>query len=225
MAKASTRTALAAPATLVALVRLGRPEFLTGGLLMHALGVAMARFAGAPIDLAALAACQLAITSTQLMTHYGNEFFDLGADLANPTPTRWAGGSRVLVEGRVSPSTALAAAALFGIVALAAAVLVAVVLNRGWLTLAPFVVAIALAWSYSAPPLRLHSRGLGEATTALLVPGAAVLVGFWVQAGRLEAMPLLVVLPLCLLQFGMLLLIELPDRVGDASVGKRTLVV
>jgi 1,4-dihydroxy-2-naphthoate octaprenyltransferase len=65
---------------------------------------------------------------------------------------------------------------------------------------------------------------LGELTTALLVAGMTPLVGFYLQTGRV-GVPLLGVLPLCCLQFAMLLTIEFPDAVGDAAVGKRTLVV
>jgi 1,4-dihydroxy-2-naphthoate octaprenyltransferase len=50
------------------------------------------------------------------------------------------------------------------------------------------------------------------------------LVGFYVQAGRLGP-ALLGVLPLCCMQFAMLLAVEFPDAVGDATVCKRTLVV
>ena len=40
------------------------------------------------------------------------------------------------------------------------------------------------------------------------------LVGFYLQTGRLGT-PLLGVLPLCCMQFAMLLTIEFPDAVGD----------
>jgi 1,4-dihydroxy-2-naphthoate octaprenyltransferase len=205
--------------------RLGRPQFLVGGFVMYGLGVAIARSLGVPFDPVAYLWGQLAITATQLMTHYGNEYFDLPADRANPTPTRWAGGSRVLVAGRVPPLFALATALVLAVLALKCALILALVIRPGPLTFAVFVVPLILAWSYSAPPLQLHSRGLGELTTALLVPCAATLIGFWLQAGRFDLVPVLVVVPLCLLQFAMLLLIELPDRIGDAAVGKRTLVV
>ncbi len=205
--------------------RLGRPEFLVGGFVMHGLGIAMARYVGAPLDLRVALWGQLAITTTQLMTHYCNEYFDLAADQANPTPTRWAGGSRILVEGRVAPRVALASALVLGAISFAIALGVATLVRPGPLTFVMFVAPLFLAWSYSAPPIALHSRGLGEMTTALLVPGAATLIGFVLQTGRLEPLLLLVVLPLALLQFGMLLLIEVPDRIGDELVGKSTLVV
>ena len=84
-------------------LRMGRPHFLTGGVLLHCLGVAMARASGAPLRLPALLWGQAAVTAIQLMTHYSNDYFDLAADQANPTPTHWSGGSRVLPEGWLAP--------------------------------------------------------------------------------------------------------------------------
>jgi 1,4-dihydroxy-2-naphthoate octaprenyltransferase len=73
----------------------------------------------------------------------------------------------------------------------------------------------------------LHSRGLGELTTAVVVTGLVPYVGFTLQAGRGSGIFVLgaAVGPLAALQFCMLLAVEFPDAVGDAAVGKRTLVV
>jgi 1,4-dihydroxy-2-naphthoate octaprenyltransferase len=175
------------------------------------------------------------------MTHYANDYFDLRADQANSTPTRWSGGSRILVGGLVAPHVALRAARLFGALgALLVTSTVLVVANAAAssqsMTMAVMVgavlmLAMFLAWFYSAPPLALHSRGLGEATTAVVVTGLTPLAGFLLQVGSAPgAAPGLVILgaalwPLAALQFAMLLAIEFPDAVGDAAVGKRTLVV
>ncbi len=210
---------------MIAFVRLGRPHFLFGGLLLHGLGVAIALYTGARLNLPALLWGQAAISAIQLMTHYSNDFFDLAADLANQTPTHWSGGSRVLVEGHLRPAVALAAAIGLGTLALGAALGLALGVRSGALTLPLLILALLLAWSYSAPPVQLHSRGLGELTVALLSPGLVPLVGFYLQTGRFELLPLLAVLPLSCLQFAMLLVIEFPDAAGDAAVGKRTLVV
>ena len=72
---------------LLAFVLLGRPLFLVGGFVLHALGVAMALYGGAALNLAALLWGQIAISAIQWMTHYSNDYFDLDADRANPTPT------------------------------------------------------------------------------------------------------------------------------------------
>jgi 1,4-dihydroxy-2-naphthoate octaprenyltransferase len=218
-------TAAAWPARVRDFVRLGRPLFLAGGFLMHALGAAMAVAAGVELSVPILLWGQVAITATQLMTHYSNDYFDLEADRANQTPTPWSGGSRVLPDGLLPPHVALVAAVILTGVALAAALVLAFVLRTGPWTLPLIAMTLALAWCYSAPPIHLHSRGLGELTTALLVAVSAPLLGFYLQTGRLELVPVLAVVPLACLQFDMLLCVEFPDAAGDAAAGKRNLVV
>lgn len=210
---------------LVAFIRLGRPLFLAGGLVMHALGVAMALASGAQLNPAALLWGQIAITAIQWMTHYSNDYFDLPADRANATPTHWSGGSRVLTDGLIAPRAALVTALALACTAVVAAVVLSFIVHTGALTIPLLALSLGLAWFYSAPPLRLHSRGIGEFTTALLVPGLAPLIGFYLQYGALTPPPFLAAVPLCCLQFAMLLAVDFPDAAGDAIVGKRTLVV
>jgi 1,4-dihydroxy-2-naphthoate octaprenyltransferase len=209
-----------------ALIRLGRPLFLVGGFLLYALGAATAaRGFGTAIDWRRFALGQLAIAATQLMTHYCNDYFDLASDRANTTPTRWSGGSRVLPDGDLPPGVALIAALVLAAAALAATAVLVARAGAAPLTGPLMLAVMVLSWEYSAPPLRLHSRGAGELTVALVVSCLTPLVAFYLQAGRLARLPFLVVAPLCCLQFAMLLAIELPDAAGDAATGKRTLVV
>jgi 1,4-dihydroxy-2-naphthoate octaprenyltransferase len=208
-----------------AFILLGRPFFLVGGFVMHGLGVAMALYSGASLNLAALFWGQIAVSAIQWMTHYANDYFDVAADLANQTPTHWSGGSRILTESRLAPRVALVTAQIFAAVATVAALILAIVVQTGTLTLPLIALALLLAWFYSAPPIRLHSRGLGELTTALLVPTLVPLTGYYLHTGRLELLPVLAILPLACLQFCMLLSIEFPDEASDRTVHKGTLVV
>lgn len=185
----------------------------------------MALYRGAPLNISAVIWGQIMITATQWMTHYSNDYFDLEADRANRTPTAWSGGSRVLADGLLPPKAALITALFLGAVAIGAALYLTFELQTGMLTLPLFVLSLTLAWFYSAPPIRFHSRGLGELTSALLVTGLTPLMGFYLQSGQLELLPFLAVIPLGCLQFCMLLSVEFPDADGDAQVGKRTLVV
>lgn len=206
-------------------LRLARPLFLVGGFIFYLLGVAIALFEGSSLHWPALITGQAAVTAIQLMTHFSNDYFDLEADRGNRTPTRWSGGSRVLAEGLLSSQTALwAAVACAGLALSAIAVLALTVRPAGWSVLL-YLVALFLAWEYSAPPLRLHSRGLGEATVALVVPVLTSLVGYTLQAGSPGLMPLLASFPLACLQAAMILVINFPDEAGDRHGGKQTLVV
>jgi 1,4-dihydroxy-2-naphthoate polyprenyltransferase len=210
---------------LLAWIRLGRFHFLVGGFILHSLGLAIALTMGAVLDLRAILWGQIAITATQLMTHYANDYFDLRADDANRTPTNWSGGSRMLVEGRIHPRTALSTALIFAGVAFTAILVLSLVIRPGIGTFLLLFTALALAWFYSAPPIRLHSLGLGELTTAVVVTLLTPLTGYLLQTGRIDLLPILAALPLCCFQFAMLLAIEFPDAEGDRKVNKRTLVV
>jgi 1,4-dihydroxy-2-naphthoate octaprenyltransferase len=120
---------------------------------------------------------------------------------------------------------ALTAALVLGACALSASIFTSVRARNAPLTLPLALLMIGLSWAYSAPPLRLLSRGFGELTTALVVTLLTPLLGFYLQSGALRLLPVLASLPLCGLQFAMLLTIELPDAAGDSAIGKRTLVV
>ncbi|HOU39721.1 MAG TPA: prenyltransferase [Promineifilum sp.] len=209
---------------LIALLRLARPLFLVGGFVFYGLGVAIARYEGVALHLPALLWGQLAVTAAQLMTHFANDYFDLAADRANSTPTRWSGGSRVLAEGLLPPQVGLWAALVCGGAALAAIGAVwAVRMSAAAAVL--LLLATALAWFYSAPPARLHSRGLGEWTVAAIVPVLTPLVGYTVQRGVPGPLPLLAAVPPACFQVAMIMVINFPDAAGDRQVGKRTLVL
>ena len=205
-------------------IRLGRPIFLGGGFMFFGLGAVMALSAGARMNLSTLLWGQIAVTATQLMTHYSNEYFDLAADRANPHPLRWTGGSRVLVKGAIRPEVALFTAIGLATVALLAGLWLVLVVGSGRYTMPLLLLAITLGWSYSAPPLKLNQRGLGELTGAVLTTGLTPLFGYYLQAGRIELLPLLAVFPLCCWQFDVLLTLNFPDAEGDAAAGKHTLI-
>ncbi len=92
----------------------------------------------------------------------------------------------------------------------------------------PTLLAIfALAWEYSAPPLRLCASGAGELDTAIVVTGLVPWLAFSLQAPDLVGLETLLaaIAPPALLQIAMLIAIQFPDAAGDAATGKRTLVV
>lgn len=208
-----------------ALIALGRPTFLIGGVVMHFLGAAAALYSGAPFNLAALLWAQVAITSAQLMTHYANDYYDLAADRLNLTPTNWSGGSRVLPSGLLPADAARWMALGFACLSLGANLYLSTVVQPGWTTFIVLLSAQALAWSYSGPPLRLHSTGFGEVTTALVVTFLTPLTGYVAQTGEIRPAIIVATLPLCCLQVMMLLTVEFPDYEGDRRAGKRNVVV
>ena len=160
---------------------LARVHFLAGGVVMYAMGVAVAHADGASLHLPRLAWGQVGVSAIQLMTHFVNEYYDARRDGLVATRTLFSGGSGVLPAGRLRSGVAVGGAAVCALVGLTVAMTV------GWPAVSVYVVALAIGYGYSAPPLRLMTRGLGEfvaaATVALLTP----LAGYGVAAGRLSA--------------------------------------
>jgi len=201
--------------TLWAFCKLGRPVFLLGGFVLYGLGAAWARHGRGTLDAATCLWGQATVTAAQLMTHYANDYFDLEADRANVTPTRWSGGSRVLVQQALPPRIALYAARVLGLLALALGLVAAARAPAPATSLAELFAILALAWAYSAPPARLVGRGAGELATALVVTVLTPLWGFHLQRSGVDAAFLLTLFVLALLQIAMLFAINFPDAAGD----------
>ncbi len=210
---------------LSALLRLSRPFFLMGGLVMYALGALVARYEGARIEWPAYLLGQIVISGLQLMTHTLNEYWDFDADRLNRARTFFSGGSGVLPEGRLSRATALGAAWASLAVASAA---VAFLTLQGRLTPAAWAILLLGflgAFFYSNPPLRLMSTGYGELTASILMAGLVPAFAHLVQRGTPSWLILLSTAPLVLLGYAMILTFEFPDFLSDEAADKRTMVV
>ena len=89
-----------------------------------------------------------------------------------------------------------------------------------WIGLAGMV----SAWAYSAPPLKLQSRGLGE--IAIMFAWAMVTLGSaYVQSQHLSPTTIYAALAYAPLVANVLFVNQIPDRNADSHAGKRTLIV
>jgi 1,4-dihydroxy-2-naphthoate octaprenyltransferase len=196
-------------------VRLSRPLFLGGPVVLFALGWALAGGDGA---VAAYAIGQIAVTSTQLLAQYANEHFDADDDRLGRR-TLLTGGSGWAETG-LPPGTALAAARVVAAVAVIAGI--ASFWVSAWL---PPVTAVAgaVSWWYSAPPLRLAASGWGELSAAVVVAGLVPVAGALARGAPDWPAVLAVASILVPAATAMLLTFNAVDAYGDAAAGKRTL--
>lgn len=207
------------------LLRMTRPAFLLLTVVACVLGTATASACGCGLDLPlALAATALAV----LAHAAGNVLNDLhdarnGADAANTQGIfPFTGGSRLIQNGRVNERQTADLAKGLLLFLLPAGLLLAVKVGGGVLWLG--ALGLLLAWTYSAPPLRLMSRGLGELTVALV--WFLVVVGAdYVQRRQFFIIPASAAAGFALMVASLLLINGFPDAAADARVGKRTLVV
>jgi 1,4-dihydroxy-2-naphthoate octaprenyltransferase len=225
MTKPLEPTLDALPNTFLRYFAATRPAFLSVTFVGCLLGLATAAWSGIAIG-PALATATLFFA---LMAHAGanviNDYYDAlsGCDGANTERQfPFTGGSRFIQNGVLS----LRATGILGYS------LLAVVVPAGlWLTAvsASGLILIGLAglvvgWSYSAPPLKLQSRGLGE--FAITAGWLLVVVGSdFVQRHGFAFVPVAAGLGFALLVANVLYINQFPDVKADAGAGKNTLVV
>jgi len=207
-------------------LRTTRLPFLSATIVPVLLGIAIAATHGS-FDLVAALLTVVGASFVQLAINVSNDVFDTmqGADDANVTPTQFSGGSRVLQYGLVTfRQMATLGAGLYVAGALVGLLLLAIRGSEALLVigLLGFVVGIG----YTAPPLKLVYRGLGEIAVAFGF-GPLMLLGAYVvqTGGALSWEPFVASIPVALLVALILYVNEIPDRRGDAHVGKRTLPV
>jgi 1,4-dihydroxy-2-naphthoate polyprenyltransferase len=201
-----------------------RLPFLTATIVPVALGGAVAardnRFGWGWFLLALLGGILI-----HLGLNMANDLFDdaSGADEANVTPTPFSGGSRVIQYGLVSRRAVLTAAVACYAAGIGLGLGLAAARGSGLLLIG--AVGVFLSLAYSAPPLKLVHRGVGEVVTALGFGPVTTLGTYYVCAQRFSGEAVFVSLPVAVLIALILYVNEIPDRAGDAAVGKRTLPV
>jgi 1,4-dihydroxy-2-naphthoate octaprenyltransferase len=207
-------------------LRATRLPFLSATFVPVLIGIVIAATHGW-FDLPTALLTVVGAALVHLGINVSNDVFDTtqGADDVNVTPTKYSGGSRVIQYGLVSlPRMAAISAGFF----LAAATIGLILLSvRGSMALLAIgVLGFVLGIGYTAPPLKLVYRGLGEVAVAIGF-GPLMLVGAYVvqTAGTLSWEPFVVSIPVAVLVALILYVNEIPDRRGDAHAGKRTLPV
>jgi 1,4-dihydroxy-2-naphthoate octaprenyltransferase len=201
-----------------------RLPFLTATLVPVALGIAAAAFEH-HFNLGLAALTLVGAIAVHLGLNVANDVFDArsGADDYNVNPTMFSGGSRVIQYGLVSLRQMIAISAICYAIAIVIGLYLASVAGWGLLWLG--VAGVLISYFYTAPPLKLVHRGLGELSTALGFGPIMVLGAYYVQTGHFALRPLILSIPVAVLVMLILYANEIPDRVADARAGKRTLVV
>jgi 1,4-dihydroxy-2-naphthoate octaprenyltransferase len=207
-------------------LRATRLPFLSATFIPVAIGLAIAAAQGY-FDLFSAVLTIVGAAAVHLGLNVANDVFDtqLGADDRNINPTQFSGGSRVIQYGLVSfRGMAVISAVMYAIALGVGIVLLLTRYSPALLVIG--VVGILLSFFYTAPPLKLVYRGLGEITTAIGF-GPLMLVGAYVvqTVGALTVEPFVASIPIALLVMLILYVNEVPDRDGDARAGKRTLPV
>ena len=194
-----------------------RPFSLPASIVPVAVGGATAALAGT-FSWGMFWLTLLGCLALQVGTNLANEYFDFRSGADHPGSL---GASRAIMAGWLAPGAVLAASlACFAVGSAAGLTIVALV---GWPILALGLVGVIGAWGYTAPPLKLAYRGLGESAVFLLMGPLMVLGSHVVHTAAPPVTALVASLPVGCLVAAILHANNVRDLDDDRRLGKRTL--
>ncbi|MCJ2531871.1 MAG: prenyltransferase [Candidatus Thermoplasmatota archaeon] len=212
-------------------IRALRAPFLVASVLPFLVGILAAYQAANVFDPLLFALSLVGVILFHLATNMLNDNFDYrsGNDLAVEHQNPFAGGSRVLITGRVNVKMHLAVALTIFVAGIADGLLIFFLLGgfgtpAGQLLFVIGVIGAVTVYSYVGPPLKLANRGLGEFFVGLAFGPLVVVGAYLVQTGTVTPGAVFLSLSMGLLVAAILWINEFPDVSADVSVGKKTLM-
>jgi 1,4-dihydroxy-2-naphthoate polyprenyltransferase len=165
----------------------------------------------------------LILFMASMATHYSNDYFDYEVDKYG-TRTPFSGGSMILVENPELKELSKKLAYFF--------IVLSILIGAGFTFYFSYPISFflfvlfgnALVWFYSAPPIKLAYRGVGEIGNLIngfIMPGA----GYFVTMGTIDLPFVIFSIPFLFLQFMFSIGVEIPDLEGDKLGGKITWIV
>jgi len=206
------------------ILRLARLHFLVLGFLLYLLGYLIAIQAGTQHNLTKFLFGYIVFGTAHLSLSFSNNYFDQQAD-KNSYQTPFSGGTKVLEKHPELQKTTLKIAISLLLISLITNLIFTITYNYTlWFTI--FVITGGLlGYFYTANPIKLAYRGLGEIATMIAVGLFMTGMGYFIAQGQLNNNFFLFAIPLTIYGLFFIITVELPDRECDSIANKKTLVV
>jgi 1,4-dihydroxy-2-naphthoate polyprenyltransferase len=212
--------------TLLGWFILSRPPFHIVGILPFLLGTFLAyRLAGA-FNLEILALGVSGVILIMLSTYHSGEYFDQkeNAISARLHQNRFAGGTRMIPEGKMPARIALWTGIITFFIALMIGIVLQFVYQTGPCTLLLGCLGALPGFFYSTEPVRLVKRGIGEIFIGFCYGWLPVASSYYIQTATMAPIIHWLWLPIGFSIFNVILLNEFPDHEADVATGKKNLL-
>lgn len=207
-------------------IKATRLPFLTATLMPVLLGAAISWSESGRFDILTFFMVLIGVSLLHLASNMCNDYFDhvTKNDWLNKNPTPFSGGSRVIQEGMIAPKRMLAAS----LACFAAGSLIGLWLNHRMGTnviLFLGIIGVFLGFFYTALPLKIGYRGIGEMVVGFCFGPLVVIGSYYAQAMRFSWTAFWASIPVGILVALILFINEFPDYEADKKVNKNTFVV
>ncbi len=206
------------------LIKLGRLPLIATTLILYILGIVFAIALNNSFDFLKFIV-GLAIATTALLSmSYCNNYYDAEADQYNK-PTAFSGGSGQILHNKKLRTSIKYLSFIFMAFSILLAIIFVLIFSFSIVFLFYVIIGNLLAWFYTAPPLKLVYRGLGEISTMIaigfMIPG----LGYYALAGQLDYLFLIFIFPFMMFLGAWIINAEIPDLEGDRRGIKKTVIV
>jgi len=210
-------------------IRVIRAKFFLAGIPSVILGTVIAWYQTMTFSSLYFLLILLGIILAMAGCYTFNEYFDFksGVDTAVKVEdmTPFSGGSRVLPEGLIQPSSVFKAGLVFWL--LASVIGIYLTLVRGWIILLLAFAGLFTGAFYTSPPFKWAYRGLGEVLIGITYGPLITLGSYYTQLMTLQPLEHVIIPSLIpgLLITAVIWINEFPDYYADKKMGKKNLVV
>jgi 1,4-dihydroxy-2-naphthoate octaprenyltransferase len=203
-----------------------RPQYLGASVAPVLVGSALGYATAGSFHAGLFALAALSIMALHAGANVINDYFDHLSrnDWVNENPTPFSGGSRFIQKGALSPKGTLLAGLAYLAIGSGIGLLI-VALTRSPFILGIGIVGVLGGFFYTAAPVRLGYRGIGEIVIGFLFGILPVYGSYYLQARSVDPLPLLPALIVAILIFLVILINEFPDLQADRQVNKKTMIV
>jgi 1,4-dihydroxy-2-naphthoate octaprenyltransferase len=209
--------------TLIKIIKLGRPQYLAGNFLIFTMGALLAILLNAEFILSKFILGYSILFTAHLAVHYSNDYFDFEVDHYTQ-PSAISGGSGVLVENPELKEFSKWFSLLITGISISLAAAFTVIFKYPVIFFLFLFFGNLLAWFYTAPPIKLVYRRLGEVANII-----AVIIflgtGYFALNGTLDLPFFIFSIPVIFLQIIFINSFEIPTLEGDKLGNKITWIV
>ena len=206
------------------MLKIVRFHIVAGGALAFLLGGFLALANGGNFNTILFASAYVVMLLGDLSSHYSNDYFDVEVD-KHIDQRKFFAGRAILVNHPDLRALSKSVSILLLVSANVLAVAIFLFLGAPIEIFIVILAASLAGWFYSAPPLRLTSRGLGEATIACVTGFAIPGLGYLAVRGQFDPLFLYLSVPFVMYGLVLSLSLEAPDEEIDRKGGKRNLTV
>lgn len=204
------------------LIKIIRFHIVAGGILAFLVGVLMALLQQNTFDLAKIILAYCVVFLGDLSTHFSNDYYDVEIDKNIKTKKSFS-GRKILVNYPDLQKNAKKISQILLMISILLALISVIFFGAPLMLLVIALIVDLLGWYYSAPPIRLSQRGLGEITVAFATGFAIPSIAYLSVRNQLDSFWLFLTIPFMLYGFMLSLNLEAPDIMTDKNHGKTNL--